>query len=508
MKILSTSQIKSLDIITIAKEPIKSIDLMERVAIICTRQLMKRISIEESIYVMCGKGNNGGDGLAIARLLLERGYTVTVGLINYKKEFSVEADSNYKLLQTKYSDHIFEINSIKELTTCFTNQHAVIIDVLIGSGLNKPIKGFLGDVIKLINSHFKNIISIDVPSGLFIDSTSIHNSYIIQSTLTLSLQFPKLAFLLPENSKYVPQFELVDIGLHKDGIAEIETKNYYITASDIFPFIKTRCKFDHKGSFGHALLFAGSSGKAGAAIISAKACLRSGAGLLTVHSTKEVLTALLSHLPEAMSEADPNSNYITKINKLTNYDAIGFGSGVAMHEDTQKVLKSIISKYKGKLVIDADGLNILSENKTWLNQLPKETILTPHVKEFERLVGKSKNDFDRLEKLKHFSAKHQCVIILKGAHSVIAMPDGDLFFNSTGNPGLAKAGSGDALTGIVLGLLCRGYSSAQAALIGTYLHGLSADLCLKKMSMESILISDVIEQLPKAFKKLEKMQLK
>jgi hydroxyethylthiazole kinase-like uncharacterized protein yjeF len=508
MKILSASQIKLLDSITIAKEPIRSIDLMERVAMICTRRLMKLIPNEESIYVICGKGNNGGDGLAIARLLLERGYTVTVCVINYKKEFSVEADSNYKLLQTKYPDHIFEINSIKELTSCLTDHNSVIIDALIGSGLNKPIKGFLGEVIKLINSNFKNIISIDVPSGLFIDSTSLDNPYIIQSTLTLSLQFPKLAFLLPENSKYIPQFELVDIGLHKDGIAEIKTKNYYVTASDIFPLIKKRHKFDHKGSFGHALLFAGSKGKAGAAIISAKACLRSGAGLLTVHSTKEVLTSMLSHLPEAMSEADTNSNYITKINNPENYAAIGFGPGVGVHKDTQKVLKSIISKFKGKLIIDADGLNILSENKTWLNQLPKETILTPHVKEFERLVGKSKNDFERLEKLKHFSAKYQCIVILKGAHSVIAMPDGDLFFNSTGNPGLAKAGSGDALTGIILGLLCRGYNSAHAALIGTYVHGFSADLCLKKMSMESILISDVIKQLPKAFKKLEKIPKK
>jgi len=508
MKILSASQIKSLDNLTIAKEPIKSIDLMERVAMICTRRLMKLIPNEESIYIICGKGNNGGDGLAIARLLLERGYTVTVCVINYKKEFSVEAESNYKLLQTKYQDHIFEINSTKELTICLSNHNSIIIDALIGSGLNNPIKGFLGDVIKLINANFKNIISIDVPSGLFIDATSIDNSYIIQSTLTLSLQFPKLAFLLPENSKYIPQFELIDIGLNKEGITEIKTKNYYITASDISPFIKKRHKFDHKGSFGHALLFAGSNGKAGAAIISAKACLRSGAGLLTVHSTKDVLTALLAHLPEAMSESDTSSSYITKINNLENYSAIGFGPGVGVHKDTQKVLKSIISKYKGKLIIDADGLNILSENKTWLNQLPKETILTPHVKEFERLVGKSKNDFERLKKLKYFSAKYKCIVILKGAHSVIAMPDGDLFFNSTGNPGLAKAGSGDALTGIILGLLCRGYSSAHAALIGTHVHGLSADLCLKKMSMESILISEVIEQLAKAFKKLEKTRLK
>jgi NAD(P)H-hydrate epimerase len=264
-------------------------------------------------------------------------------------------------------------------------------------------------------------------------------------------------------------------------------------------------KFDHKGTYGHSLLVAGSQGKSGAAIISAKACMRSGAGLLTVHSNKETLNALLNHLPEAMGSEDRDAEKITEIDP-ERYTAIAFGPGIGTHEDTQTVLKKLLNYYKGKLVIDADGLNILSENKTWLNFLPPGTILTPHPKEFERLVGESENEFERLKILKQFSLKYNCIVVLKGAHSAVAMPDGNVFFNSSGNPSLAKAGSGDGLTGIILGLLSRGYNAPQAAIIGTYIHGYAADLCLKKMSMESVLISDVINQLPKAFRKLEEMK--
>jgi NAD(P)H-hydrate epimerase len=503
MKILSASQIKSIDEYTIANEPIKSIDLMERAAMACVKRLLKLLQPDENVYVVCGKGNNGGDGLSIARLMYERGYNVNVFIINYKEGCSIDAEINYKLFKEKFPEHLFDINTCEELKKQFHHSNAVIIDALIGSGLSKPIEGFLGEVIELINTNYKKIISIDVPSGLFIDASSYQNKYIIQSALTLSLQFVKLAFLLPQNSKYVPEFELIDIGLHADGIAQHSTNNYYVTQHDIFSLLKPRYKFEHKGTFGHALLFAGSKGKAGAALISSKACMRSGAGLLTVHSTKDVLTALLQQLPEAMSQEDSNSNFITEVVRPENYDAIGLGPGIGSEEETQQVLKKIINYYTGKLIIDADGLNILSENKTWLNFLPVETVLTPHLKEFERLTEKCDDDFDRLKILKQFSIKHNCIVVLKGAHSIIAMPDGNLFFNSSGNPGLAKAGSGDGLTGIILGLLCRGYTPAKAALIGTFIHGYAADLCLKKMSMESILISDVIEHLPKAFKKLE-----
>jgi NAD(P)H-hydrate epimerase len=326
---------------------------------------------------------------------------------------------------------------------------------------------------------------------------------VIRSSLTLSLHAPKLAMMMAENKSFIPEFEIVDIGLKEPSAAANDVVYHYLTKIEIQSLIKPRNKFSHKGTFGHALLLAGSEGKSGAAIIAANACLKSGAGLLTVHSTQKTIDALLVNLPEAMAEVDPNVDFISEVNNPENFTAIAFGPGVGQHEDTQLALKKILQYYTGKLVIDADGLNILSENKTWLTFLPPDSILTPHPKEFERLTEKHDNDFDRIKALKHFAMKNRCIVILKGAHSTLAMPDGSVFFNSTGNAGLAKGGSGDGLTGIILGLLSRGYNAPQAALIGTYVHGFAADLCVQKKSMESLLITDVIQMLGRAFKKLE-----
>jgi hydroxyethylthiazole kinase-like uncharacterized protein yjeF len=506
MKILSAEQIRELDKYTIEHEPIKSIDLMERAARACVKRLLKLADSSEEIYVLCGKGNNGGDGLAISRLLNEQGFIAYVFVIHYTDNFSADAQQNYLLLKEKFPGRVFDIYSTAELKEKPSRKEAIIIDALLGTGINKPAESFLAEVISYINSAFHRIVSIDVPSGLFCDKSSPENTSIIHSSLTLTFQFPKLAFLLPENKNYVPEFEILDISLHEKGIASQTSHFHYLTKEEISSLLKPRSKFSHKGSFGHALLLAGSKGKSGAAIISANACLRSGAGLLTLHSTRETLNAMLQHLPEAMTDEDPSADHLSEIEKPERYDAIGFGPGVGLHEDTQTVLKKLLQYYTGKMIIDADGLNILSENKTWLNFLPAGTILTPHPKEFERLTEKHENDFERLRALKHFSLKYSCIVVLKGAHSAIALPDGSVFFNSSGNAGLAKGGTGDGLTGIILGLLSRGYSAPQSALMGTFIHGYAADLCIKKKSMESILISDVIGQLPKAFKNLERIK--
>lgn len=504
MKILSTEQIREADRSTIEHEPIKSIDLMERAARTCVKRLIKLIETEETVFVVCGKGNNGGDGLAITRQLNELGFTAYAFVIEYTEKFSEDAQQNFVSLKEKFPERISEIRNLEELKEKTSGKEAVLVDALLGTGTNKPIEGFLAEVVDFINLAFPKIVSIDVPSGLYADKSSSENTSIIHSTLTLTFQLPKLAFLFSENKNFVPEFEILDIGLHEKGIDSQSSSFHYITKEDISSLLKPRSKFSHKGNFGHALLLAGSKSKSGAAIIASKACLRSGAGLLTLHSNKETLNALLNSLPEAMSSEDPNPEHISEIETPEKYDAIGFGPGVGLHEDTQTTLKKILHYYKGKLIIDADGLNILSENKTWLNFLQPGTILTPHPKEFERLTEKHIDDFERLKAAKHFSLKYNCILILKGAHSAICMPDGNVFFNSSGNAGLAKGGSGDGLTGVILGLLARGYNAPQSALIGTFMHGYAADLCIKKKSMESLLISDVIEQLPKVFKKLEK----
>jgi len=503
MKILSPDNIAIADQFTIEHEPIPSIELMERAAMACVRRLTKILDSEIKVYVACGQGNNGGDGLAIARLLQERGYDVTALVILAKEEFSPDALQNYLLLKEKFPSRVIDIKTIEVLKEMQFAQPSVLIDALLGTGVKGEVEGFLGESISVFNFLFKYIISIDVPSGLMPNEHSSENKNIIHSTHTITLQLPKLAFLLQENERFVPEFEIVDIGLKKEGIDKLLTQEHYITKELIAQLLKKRKKHDHKGTFGHALLLAGSSDKPGAALISAEACLRSGAGLLTVHSVQNVLNALSVRSPEAMQTADEGVKCISSLEKTDHFNAIAFGPGTGTSEETQTVLKKLLQYYKGKLVIDADGLNILSENKTWLSFLPPDTILTPHPKEFERLAGKSENDFERLQLLRQFSQKNNVIVILKGGHSAIAMPDGNIYFNSSGNAGLAKGGSGDALTGMILGLLTRGYTPPQASLIATFVHGLAADLCIKKMSMESVLISDVIARIPRAFKKLE-----
>ena len=504
MKILSASQIKEIDKFTVKHEPVNSLDLMERAARACVKRLVKLVDLEEEVFVFCGKGNNGGDGLAISRLLSDQGYNVKTFVIEHAEKFSEDAEQNYTLLKTKFPARISEIRNLEELKEKEISRDAVIIDALLGTGINRPVEGLLKEVIGHLNSSFQKIISIDMPSGLYADKSSSENEAIVHSSLTLTFQLPKLSFLIPENKNYVPEFEILDIGLHEKGIAAQSSGFYYTTREEIASLLKPRSKFSHKGSFGHALLLAGSKGKSGAAVICARACLRSGAGLLTVHANKETLEAVINHLPEAMTSEDASRDYISEVETPERYNAIGFGPGVGVHTDTQGVLKKILHYFKGKLIIDADGLNILSENKTWLNFLAPGTILTPHPKEFERLTEKHADDFERLKAAKHFSMQYNCILVLKGAHTVITMPDGNVFFNASGNAGLAKGGAGDGLTGIILGLLARGYNAPQAALIGTFIHGYAADLFVKKKSKESLLISDVIEQLPKAFKRLEK----
>lgn len=505
MKIFRAEQIRAIDAYTIQHEPVSSVDLMERAALACFKALEGRLIKNETILVLCGMGNNGGDGLALTRLLNQNGFKALAYLIRHSDKASKDNQINHERLKSSYPKNIQEINNADELGKLPKEHVTTIVDALLGTGLNKAPEGLLAQTIDFINTCTSaTVYSIDMPSGLYGDATSAQNTHMVKANCVLTFQFPKLGLLMAENAEYAKAFDVLDIGLHPDAIAQQSTSFHYIGIDLISALLKHRTKFSHKGSHGHGLLLAGSRGKSGAALIAARACMKSGAGLLTVHSTKATLNALLQHLPEAMSNADSNPEYISETHHPEKYEAIAFGPGVGMHEDTQRVLKKILQYSTGALLIDADGLNILSENKTWLNFLPPNVILTPHVKEFDRLTGNHSSDFERLDAARQFAARYRCILVLKSAHTAIAMPDGTVFFNSTGNPGLAKAGSGDGLTGILLGLLCRSYTPAQAALIGVYLHGLAADSCAKKMSMESLLISDVIDELPTVLLELEK----
>lgn len=497
MKILTTDQIRAADEHTIESEPIASIDLMERASKAFTQWFVNNFSPKRSIAIICGRGNNGGDGLAIARLLLKRNYSVKVFIIG-NKEGSQDFEINRKRL--KDLTDIVALSSINDLDQ--VQNQEIIIDGIFGSGLSRPIEGYYKDVVEHINQLNCIRIAIDVPSGLFADKKS--SGPLIRADHTLSFQVPKLALFLPENYKYVGDWTLLDIGLDKGFIHSQSSSNYYIDDQFIKPIIKERRKFDHKGSNGRGLIIAGSYGKIGAAVLCSKAALRSGIGLLTVNIPACGYDILQISAPEAMTLSDRDEKMITHIPEdINSFDCVGLGPGLGQSEKTVYALSRFFNKYNKPVVLDADALNIISGHRELLEVLPENSILTPHPGEFKRLVGEWQDDFEKLEKQKGLSKKYKIIIVLKGAFTSVSNPEGELFFNSTGNPGMATGGSGDVLTGILTGLMARKYTPQSVAVLGVYLHGLAGDLAADALGRESLKASDIIDFLPQAFLQLK-----
>ena len=501
MKILPVGKIREADAYTIAHEPIADIDLMERAAGKLFRWITKRVDASHRFYVFAGPGNNGGDGLALARMLTEAGYDVEVFVARFSDKNSDSFQINYDRFKELGLKKLQDMKTTASFPAI--DEDAVVVDALFGSGLSRPVKGFPGEVIRKINAVPAVKIAVDVPSGLFVDTPSADaGGDIVRADYTLTFQFPKLAFLLPENDGFVGRWHVLDIGLHAEYIHRVAVRDFYVLKQDAALIRKPRKKFSHKGTFGHALLIAGSYGKMGAAVLAARAVLRAGVGLLHVHIPQAGYAIMQTALPEAMLSIDRYENYFSDIPELAPYNVVGIGPGLGTMHQSQMALKLLLQQFKLPMVFDADALNILAENKTWLAFLPHYSILTPHPKEFERLAGKWGNDFERLEKQREFAVKNQVVVVLKGAHTSICTPRGDCYFNSTGNPGMATAGSGDVLTGILTSLLAQGYASVEAAVLGVFLHGLAGDLAAKKLGQEAVSAGDIVENIGKAFRKL------
>lgn len=496
MKILKVNDIREGDAFTIKNEPISSINLMERAANNCTIWIIDNFESDSSFSIFAGPGNNGGDGLVIARILHKNKYKIKVYIVEYTQNYSDDFRTNLERLEALNID----IQILNKDTNDFQLEKTdIIIDSIFGSGLSRSISGFTARIIDKLNEQ-NSIISIDIASGLRADEVdNSKNPIIIKPTHTLSIAFPKLAFFLPENERYVGNWHNIDIGIHPQYISEVKEYAHYILKEDIRPLLKSRSKYSHKGSFGHALLVAGSHGKMGASILASRAALRTGLGLLTTHTPKFGINILQTAIPEAMLSIDENEKYYSKNNELAIYNAIGVGPGLGTSKESQLALKILIQNTSLPMVIDADALNILSENKTWLAFLPANTIFTPHPKEFERLVGKSSNSLERIQKQKEFSTKYNVIVVLKGANTSISHPDGRLFINSTGNPGMATAGSGDVLTGIITSLLAQNYNPLAAAVFGVYLHGLAGDFAALKLGFESLIANDIIKNISNAY---------
>ncbi|OQX78512.1 MAG: bifunctional ADP-dependent NAD(P)H-hydrate dehydratase/NAD(P)H-hydrate epimerase [Bacteroidetes bacterium 4484_249] len=507
MKILSVDKIKEADAYTIENEPIADIDLMERAATELFEWILAKTNPNKKIKVFCGLGNNAGDGFAVARMLTGANFEVEVFVVRYSEKMSPSCATNYDRLKKLASQTGVENLKTEEIKDSDAlpglSDDDIVIDAIFGSGLTRQVKGFIAKVIDHINDSKAVVIAIDTPSGFFCDETNTtNNGSIIKADYTLTIQFPKFGFMFTENDEYVGQWEVMPIGLHPDFIEKVKVNNHFIECNDCKSVIKRRNKFSHKGTFGHGLLIAGSYGKMGAAVLAAKAGLKAGAGLITTHIPKKGYDIIQTAVPGAMVSIDIDKKVFSEVPDISAYNAIAVGPGLGTDEKSQKALKLLIQNSALPIIFDADAINILGENKTWIPFIPKGSIFTPHPKEFERLAGQSKDNFDRNRMQREFSIKYSVYVVLKGAHTAITCPDGTCYFNSTGNPGMATGGSGDVLTGILLGLKAQGYTSKETCILGVYIHGQAGDIAAEKWGYEALTAGNITHNLGKAFQKV------
>lgn len=496
MKILNASQIKEWDNFTIEHMPISSIELMNVAVGKCLHWITDKFSPDFKFIIICGKGNNGGDGLGIARELLALNYKVDVYVVNDFKNNSDDFNAQLKTIK-----NYIEVNSIKDLEI---KGDEVLIDAILGSGLTRNTSGLIKDIISYLNKLDCFVVSIDVPSGFYaFDNTENEEVGIVKANITLTFQQLKFSFLFANATPYIGDVYVLDIGLLPEFLNLVNSNFYFITALAIKKLWKPLPKFSHKGSTGKVLMIAGSENMLGAAVLASKATLNAGAGLVVLHSIKQIKHSITIAVPEVITSL-VNANVVSELPELVNYKSIAVGPGLTVTEETSQMLKKLIQYSPIPLVIDADALNILSENKTWLDFLPKRSVLTPHPKEFERLIGEPLEMHEGvINQLKKFSIKYGVTVVLKGAFTKICLPSGEVYVNTSGNPGMASAGMGDVLTGIITGLIAQGYAPEIAAILAVYWHGFSADNLLKLTAMESITASKVIDHLGHSLKILQ-----
>ena len=499
MKIFTAQQMKVVDRETANQQCISSFQLMERAAGALLSALSRRFVLSKQRFVIfCGKGNNGGDGLVLAQYLRQQQARVTVYLLesdSYSKD-NIEAQKRNpaSLIQKFLLDGKLDIPA-----------DAVILDCLFGCGLKGVLDVTWNAVVQVINSSGCRVIAVDIPSGLLSDSPTPKDAAVVYADEVLTFHSPKLGLLMPDNQAFFASFEVLDINLSKDATDATDSPYLFVTKEDVKTFYKKRKKFDHKGVFGHALIIGGSHGKMGAVQLAAKAALRSGCGLLSTYVPECGYPIIQTAVPEAMVITDVQTDLISSLPAVMNYQAVGIGVGMGTDEKTKGAFREfLLASQHTSLVLDADALNILAEEPDLLSKTPRYSILTPHPKELKRIIGEWDNDWHKIEKAKLLAVEYELCILIKGANSVVILPNGMVYFNSTGNVGMATGGSGDVLTGILTALVGQGYTAADALIMGVYLHGRAADIAVQKFGTYSLLPSDIIVSLPQAFLELEK----
>lgn len=497
LSLLTSEQIREADAYTIAHEPIQSIDLMERAAKAFTERFVNHFPDKtKPISIYCGTGNNGGDGLAIARMLNERWYKVNIKIARFSDKSSEDFNTNLERIK----ETTVPVLTMVPGEALLNENNDILIDALLGTGLNKPLEGEFKQLVDHVNSLNKTVVSVDVPTGLYTEGELPANALVLNTDLVITFQVPKINFLLPDTGKYVKRWEVVDIGIDEKFRDSGGSPYLAIEEKDIRAMLKPRQHFSNKGTYGHALIVAGKAETMGAALLCAAGCAYAGAGLTTACVPASGLTALNSYMPEVMAEVRRGPE-LPDIN-WEKFDAIGIGPGLGKDEEAIDLLTDVLTNYKKAVVIDADGLNLLAVHKELWRSIPKNSILTPHVKEFDRLFGEHTSWWHRMQTGLDKAKEHQLFILLKNDYTLIISPAGKIYFNTTSNPAMAIGGMGDALTGIITSLLAQQYSSAEACIIGAYMHGRAGDELALPNQMNVVLPGQLVQHLPAVMAKL------
>ena len=504
MKIFTSKQLRELDAYTIKSESTTSRVLMQRASLAMSKVILQRFCLDRRVIVFAGPGNNGGDALSIADYLGDAGMKVEAYFFNIGSKTSPDCEEFAAKLNKNKNVKITEIT--KQFDPIKLSENDIVIDGLFGTGLNKPLNGGFAGLVRFINSQPAYVISIDVPSGLMCEDNSFNvRQNIVRADLTLTVELPKLAFFLADTAPYAGEIVRVPINLNQEYKEKTNSPFTTISNGDGLPQIKVRNPFSHKGTFGHGLLIGGSYGMAGASVLAGKACLRSGIGKLTIHVPGCNKDILQQTVPEAVLSIDSGTRYFSHAESTVPFEAVAIGPGLGNFHDTANAFIEQIRNCQAPLVIDADGLNILSEHKGWIAQIPRKTILTPHPGEFARLTETENDCFKMLMEAREMAMHYQLYIILKGHYTFINTPEGHTYINTSGNAGMATAGSGDVLTGMLLSFLAQGYSQEDACRLGVYLHGLAGDLAANDLGEEGVIASDIVNYIPKAFKRLHEL---
>ncbi len=506
MKVFSTENLRNIDRATI-QEGIPSMELIRRVADGVVKEIVTRFSTRTPIVVFAGSGNNGADALLVAKQLIESGYNPEIYLFNIKgNSLSKECREAYTDLMTLPVVRLTEIIETARIPELSPDH--LVIDGLFGTGLHDKLEGGFKMLTRYISESGATVYSIDIPSGLFSDwNQGTINRDVVHATMTLAVQFPRLAFFMDDNAELTGEWKLIDIGLSRKAIAQTPTKYFYVMAEDVATVLKPRRKFSSKATYGNALLYAGCYGMMGAAVMAARGALRSGVGKLTVHSARCGFEILQSQVPEALFEPDPKDIVISDMTLRRNYTAIGVGPGIGINDATRGAFKTLIMTAKCPMVIDADALNIIAKEPQLLSHIQPGTILTPHAAEFDRIFGQHTSSEARLLKAIEIAHNYKVIIVLKGHYTATVRPDGKIFFNSSGTPALATAGSGDVLTGIITSLLAQGYKPETASVAGVFIHGLAGKIAAETHGEYGTTAGDIARSTGMAIKQIMNIKI-